>query len=308
MMGAESPSPLSGSAGAAPRTGAATAILPLTAPPSAGARTEEPVLQFAGVSVFRRGQKRPVLDRIRFTVHRGEILGFAGVGGNGLGTLEALLGGFLHPSAGSILHRGRDISHLKTRALRREGLAYVPADRLSVGSAPGAGIEENFIINRLGAFSRRGIIDRKAVKSFSGGLISRYGIAGASALGTKPLSSLSGGNIQKLILAREIEQFRDYIVFSEPTWGLDIAASAYVYERINALKAAGAAVILISSNLDEIILNANRILVFYRGTVAAELANPLLGREDVSEGVSFKEEIGAYMMGIKHQEKEDSHG
>ncbi|GHV88505.1 heme ABC transporter ATP-binding protein [Spirochaetia bacterium] len=267
-----------------------------------------PVISFEDVTVARHGQKRPVLDRISFTAHAGEILGFAGVGGNGLGTLEAVLGGFLPITQGRILHRKRDISSLKTKALRREGLAYVPASRLSVGSAGGASVTENMIVNRRGEFSRRFFLDRRAITRFTGDLVERYGIAGGPG---KMVRSLSGGNIQKLILAREIDQFRDYIVFSEPTWGLDVSAGRYVYEQIGILREKGAAILILSSNLDEILANADRIFVFYRGTVAAEIANPAAenAAEDRETTARIKEEIGAHMMGLKHQDKRETrHG
>ena len=112
---------------------------------------------------------------------------------------------------------------------------------------------------------------------------------------SQPIGTLSGGNIQKVILAREIEQYRDYIVFSEPTWGLDVASSRFVYERMVELRNNGAAVVLISSNLDEILALSDRIIVFYRGTVVASLT------EDEVKQVS-KEEMGSYMLGLKRQE------
>ncbi|GHV87564.1 heme ABC transporter ATP-binding protein [Spirochaetia bacterium] len=251
----------------------------------------KPVLNFDHVTVKRRGQKRLLLDDISFTVNAGEILGFAGVGGNGLGVLEAVLGGFLPITSGKIYHREKDISRFDAPHLRREGLAYVPADRLRVGSAPGATVNENIILNRRGKFSSGGFLDFKAIRSFSAGLIRRYDISGD---GDQNAVTLSGGNIQKMILAREIDQFQDYIVFSEPTWGLDIAAGAYVYGEIGKLRDRGAAVILISTNLDEILSLADRIIVFYRGTIAAELDNR-------NNNPDIKEEIGGYMMGLKKQ-------
>ncbi|MDR1128357.1 MAG: ABC transporter ATP-binding protein [Treponema sp.] len=264
-----------------------------------------PVLSFEKVTVLRRGQKRPALNSVSFTVCSGEVLGFAGVGGNGLGTLEAVLGGFLPVSRGRILLRGKDISALKTRSLRKLDLAYVPGDRLSVGTAPGASVAENMMVNRRRGFFPRGLLDGKALSRFTGDLIDRYGIAGKA---EQPLRSLSGGNIQKLILAREIDRYRDYIVFSEPTWGLDVSSSRYVYDQIGLLRGRGAAVILISSNMDEILFNADRVLVFCRGAVAAEIANPLAGMEGADEKQSqlsclsqlsrLKEEIGSYMLGL----------
>ena len=252
----------------------------------------EPVVFFDNVTIKRRGQKRPLLDRLSFTVHSGEILGFAGVGGNGLGALEAVLGGFLHPASGTILHRGRDISRLNIRRLRNQGLAYVPADRLRVGSAPEASVDENMIIDRRHELTRMGFLDLGAIKRFVADLFSRYSIAGDA--GSKQASSLSGGNLQKLILAREIEQFRDYIVFSEPSWGLDIAASNFVWKEIAALRAKGAAIILISTNLDEILALADRIIVMYRGKAAGEFIN----MKSPGESASIKEKIGACMQGL----------
>jgi simple sugar transport system ATP-binding protein len=246
----------------------------------------EPVIAFENVTAIRRGQTQPLLKEVSFSVRQGEILGFAGVGGNGLGVLEAMLGGFIHPASGRILHRGRDISRLNIRRLRNQGLAFVPADRLRVGSAPGLTVEENMIIDRRVEFSRAGFFDRKSIRDFSAALIRRYGIAGA---GGDPVSSLSGGNIQKMILAREIDQFRDYIVFSEPTWGLDIAAAAYVYGELAKLRDRGAAVILISTNLEDILNCADRIMVMYRGSVAAEFT-------DLGGAETIKEEIGACML------------
>jgi simple sugar transport system ATP-binding protein len=214
--------------------------------------------------------------------------------------LEAALGGFLHPASGKILHRGRDISRLNIRRLRNQGLAYVPADRLRVGSAPEAAVDENAIIDRRHELTRMGFLDRGAIGSFVMDMFRRYNIAGDA--GSKRASSLSGGNLQKLILAREIDQFRDYIVFSEPGWGLDIAAGNFVWEEIASLRAKGAAIILISTNLDEILALAGRIIVMYRGKAAGEFINP--GAADtgaeapIAGTTSIKEKIGDCMQGL----------
>ncbi|MDR2741940.1 MAG: ABC transporter ATP-binding protein [Treponema sp.] len=264
----------------------------------------EPVIAFENVTVERRGQKQPLLDNVSFAVRAGEILAFAGVGGNGLGMLEAVLGGFLPVTAGRILLCGEDVSRFRTRELRKRGLAYVPADRLGVGSAGEAMVWENMIVNRRREFFRWGkgswsrgrvprfLPDRKKMLRYANHLIERFGVMGDA---NQRLGVLSGGNIQKVILAREIDQYRDYIVFSEPAWGLDVAASRYVYEQITELRGKGAAVILISSNLDEILSLADRVIVFYRGAATVELHLEGNGRN-----TGIKEEIGAYMTGFKH--------
>ncbi|MDR0568993.1 MAG: ABC transporter ATP-binding protein [Spirochaetaceae bacterium] len=262
-----------------------------SAPDKRRKRTRSPgpeALIFDSVTVKHRSQERPLLDSVSFTVRRGEIVGFAGAGGNGLEALEAVLGGLLPISSGRILCGGEDISGLDARGLRRRGLAYVPADRLHLGSALEASVPENIMLGRREEFVRGGFLDVNAVSRFSRKLFERYGITGNEGL---RIGSLSGGNIQKVILAREIDLFRDYIVFSEPTWGLDAASGAYVYKQMSALREKGAAVLLISSNLDEILANADRILVFYRGSVAAEITQP-------ETNTNAKEIIGAYMLGI----------
>ncbi|MDR2485715.1 MAG: ABC transporter ATP-binding protein [Treponema sp.] len=262
-----------------------------TNPPEQRRPRGEPVLCFEQVAVMRRGQARPLLNQVSFTAHRGEILGFAGVGGNGLEVLEAVLGGFLPITSGKILCRNEDISGLDARRLRKRGLAYVPADRLHLGSALEASIPENIMVGRRKEFVRGGFLDLKGISRFSRTLFERYGITGNEGL---RIGSLSGGNIQKVILAREIDLFQDYIVFSEPAWGLDAAAGRYVYEQMSRLREQGAAILLISSNLDEILALADRILVFYQGAVAAEI-------QEVRAGAAVKERIGAYMLGL-HQD------
>jgi simple sugar transport system ATP-binding protein len=246
----------------------------------------EAVIAFDNVTVKRKGQKRPLLDKVSFQVGKGEILGFAGVGGNGLGVIEAVLGGFLHPAHGKIFHNGKDISGLGIRALRKQGLAYVPADRLRVGSAKDALIEENLIVNCRDEFSKGMIINKKAAREFSNALAQSYCIEGAKV--NEKAAFLSGGNLQKLILAREINLLRDYIVFSEPAWGLDIASSNFIMKEIRALRER-AAVILISTNLDEIISLADRIIVMYRGRIAGIFENT---------GALVKEAVGNAMQGI----------
>jgi len=257
-------------------------------------KQQEPVIVFDSVTVMRHGQRQALLDKVSFNIYAGEILGFAGVGGNGLGVLEAVLGGFLHPVSGKILHRGHDISQLNIRRLRNRGLAFVPADRLGVGSAPAASIAENFIVDRRGEFTRMGFLDSRAIKDFTARLIRHYNIVQPDFLRAGSgradnAASLSGGNLQKLILAREIDQFRDYIVFSEPCWGLDFASSAFVRAEISALREKGAAIALISTNLDEILELADRIIVMYRGTIAGVFTN---------NTASIKEKIGACMQGL----------
>ena len=257
----------------------------------------KPVIEFDSVTVRRHRQKLPLLDNVSFSVRPAEILGFAGVGGNGLGVIEAVLGGFLHPSQGRILHNGKDVSAFNIRSLRREGLAYVPADRLRVASATDATIEENMAINRRHEFMK-GFKNKRAIQEFSKKLAETYNIEGAK--GNDKCFVLSGGNLQKLILAREIDCLKDYIVFSEPTWGLDIASSRFIMGEIETLRKRGAAVVLISTNLDEILTLANRIIVMYRGRIAGVYENT--NNKSLSDK-TLKEEIGNCMQGLGRKVK-----
>jgi simple sugar transport system ATP-binding protein len=247
----------------------------------------DPVIEFKNVTVKRKGQKLPLLDDVSFSVSSSEILGFAGVGGNGLGVIEAVLGGFLHPVKGKIFHTGKDISNFKIQQLRKEGLAFVPSDRVRIGSAINATIGENLIINRRHEFFKW-ILNKKAARNFSKNLTENYNIEGVQE--SKNCAALSGGNLQKLILAREINCLKDYIVFSDPTWGLDIASSRFIMNEIENLKKKGAAIVLISTNLDEILSLADRIIVMYKGRIAKEFLN--------SGNESLKTEIGKSMQGL----------
>jgi simple sugar transport system ATP-binding protein len=257
---------------------------------------KKPIIVFDAVTVLRRGQQQPLLDKVSFSVKPGEILGFAGVGGNGLGVLEAVLGGFLHPSSGHITHNGNDISRLNIRRLRNQGLAYIPADRLRVGSALGATVNENIIIDRRHELSFAGFLDKKMINNFSNELVKRYNIAMSD--GNQPAATLSGGNLQKMILAREIDQFRDYFVFSEPTWGLDMSAGAFVWSEIFRLREKGAAIILISTNLDGILELSDRIIVMYRGRAAKEFDVASETNTSGTDAPSLKEKIGGCMQGL----------
>ncbi|MCL2763736.1 MAG: ATP-binding cassette domain-containing protein [Treponema sp.] len=254
-------------------------------------KNKSPVIVFDNVIVRRQGQKRPLLDNVSFSVNAGEILGFAGVGGNGLGVIEAVMGGFLHPASGKILYKGMDITNFGSRALRKLGLSYVPADRKRVGSAQDATIEENIIVNRRDEYFNYFNKKLRKNESFTGAfheIWSKYNIDAPDL--KEKAGTLSGGNLQKLILAREINKLNDYIIFSEPTWGLDFASSQFMLEEINNLRKNKAAIILISTNLDEIISLSDRIIVMYRGKIAGEYEN--------GNDKRIKELIGKSMQGI----------
>jgi len=246
-----------------------------------------PVLELQEVGLKPRGRARPLLDRVSLTVCACEIVGVAGVGGNGLKELEDVVTGLRRISSGRILQEGEDVSNLSSVGLRKRGLAYVPADRMARGSSLESSVQENMIISQRHGFIRAGFLKGEEIQEFAERLTRSFSIDGSpdSLLGT-----LSGGNIQKVILARELAAEAGLIVFSEPTWGLDVASSQFVYEKILEMRASGAGILLISSNLDEVLGIADRIAVMYRGRLVSMRPN--------DRGLT-KELIGEYMLGLR---------
>ncbi len=247
----------------------------------------DPILELRDITIRCRGQGRPLLDTINLQVRSGELVGIAGVGGNGLAEIEDVIGGLRHASSGQIFLHGEDVTALGPEDLREVGLAYVPADRLHRGASLPSSVRENCIVTKHHDFLKAGVLQRRNTREFTEELIDHFSIDAAEGM---PVGNLSGGNIQKMILARELAADTDFILFSEPTWGLDIASSQFVYERMLELRARGAGVLLISSNLDEILGLADTILVMYRGRVVGRLEN--------TEAVT-KEIIGEYMLGLR---------
>ncbi len=245
------------------------------------------VIELKDVTLREKGQERPLLDKVNMQIHSGEIVGVAGVGGNGLGELEDVISGLREVSGGVILHNAEDITRLSSLSLRERGLAYVPQDRLFRGSSLQSTVSENMIISNHHLFLKGGVFKKKEVQAFTDELTQHFSIDGD----TKALiATLSGGNIQKVILARELATRSDFFVFSEPSWGLDVACSEFIYSKILEIRKQGVAVLLISSNLDEIQGLADTIVVMYRGRVVCSFPNT----RDLS-----RELIGEYMLGLR---------
>ncbi len=254
--------------------------------PTAGAKK---IFELRNVSILS-GDIKPILDGVSFSVAPGEIVGVTAAAGNGLRELEDAVSGLRNISSGQIFFRGEDITNLSTRRFRQKGFAYVPADRMNRGSSLQASVRQNLIIVDHTNFTRHGILDRRSIGSFVRTKLRQFSIAGNADL---PLRYLSGGNIQKVVLARELSIETDFIIFSEPTWGLDSAAGEYVYKKIRVHRDKGKGVLLFSSNLDEILGLADTVLVLFHGSVAGEFYN---------DGKLTKELVGKYMLGLKKNE------
>jgi general nucleoside transport system ATP-binding protein len=238
---------------------------------SAGAPAERPGLAVDGLRLFERGLEK--LTGVSLSVARGEILGVAGVDGNGQKELAECILGLRRPGAGTVLFGGRRVDRMTVAQRKKLGLAYVSDDRHRDGLVLEMDLAENFLLRALAipGFSRHGIIDRRKCRTAAEAAISDYGIKTTGAASAARL--LSGGNQQKLILARELAGSPSVIVASQPTRGLDVGATEFIRERLLACRATGAAVLLVSIDLDEILALSDRIVVMHRGTLSPSVDN-----------------------------------
>jgi simple sugar transport system ATP-binding protein len=223
---------------------------------------------------------------VSFDVKRGEIVGLAGVEGNGQTQLGAVLAGLLDPSAGRVVVNGTDMTGRAPRELSRMGVGIIPEDRHAVGCHLKLSVAENLFLGKLREFTRFGLLRRDAMAGAAEARMQAHDVRAAGP--NAPMSSLSGGNQQKVVLARELSL--DPLVFllaAQPTRGLDVGAVESVYAEIRKACERGAGVLLVSSELDELLAVADRVLVIYRGRIVGEL----------QAGPEHRDAIGTLMSG-----------
>ncbi len=256
-------------------------------PPShvEGVRRPEAALMVDGL-VVRDADGVVRVDNVTLTVEPGEIVAIAGVEGNGQSELGAVLSGMRAPTDGRFFVNGVPLAGATPKQLSAAGMGVVPEDRHAVGCVLPMSVAENLFLDRLGRFRRLGLLDRSRMIAEASALMARFDVraAGPSA----PFSSLSGGNQQKTVLARELtlEPLR-FLLAAHPTRGLDVGAVEAVYGHIREACARGVGVLLISSELDELLRVADRVVVMYRGR--------LMG--SCSADPAERERIGAWMAG-----------
>ena len=212
-----------------------------------------------------------VVDGATFEVRAGEILGIAGVAGNGQDELVEALNGLRKVRSGSISLYGDDVTNHSSRELSERGVAYIPGDRQRYGLVLVYPIKDNLILTDYyhPPYSRRGVIDQGAIARRAKELIPEFDIRTPSA--DVPASTLSGGNQQKLIVAREFSRELKLLVADQPTRGIDVGSIEFIHKQIVAKRDAGTAVLLVSAELDEIMELSDRIGVMYRGRLVAIL-------------------------------------
>jgi simple sugar transport system ATP-binding protein len=209
----------------------------------------------------------PALVDVDLDVRAGEILGIAGVSGNGQRELAEVIAGLRGCDAGSILMDGRTITGIPTSARIRGGLAYIPEERMRDGTIGAFSVEENLMLLDHGnrPFSRWSFLNFRAIAEYAEQLIRTFDVKTPNR--STPVKNLSGGNIQKLVLARELSREPKVLVAAQPTRGVDIGATEYIHRRLIEQRVKGTATILISEDLDEVRALSDRIAVMYEGRV-----------------------------------------
>lgn len=244
-------------------------------------------LTVRGLSVPRDDPFGTDLQGIHFELRTGEILGVAGVSGNGQRELLACLSGEdRRAPPGSIELRSQDVSRWSSAQRRTLGLHFVPEERLGRGAVPAMSLAHNTLLTRKEPIERGWWINRSRMRALAAHLIDRYDVRSG---GPQSLAqSLSGGNLQKFIVGRELDAQPEVLIVAQPTWGVDVGATAQIRAALLALRDAGAAVLLVSEELDELFELADRLVVMSKGQLS-----PPMGRDQATT-----ERIGQWMSGL----------
>ncbi len=228
------------------------------------------VLEIRGATVLGSDGHK-MLDDLSITVRAGEIVGLAGVEGNGQRQLGDVLSGLVHLDRGMILVSGKEIDTAKPGDLTDARVGVIPEDRHDSGCVLDMTVAENLAFGALTGLSRNGVIDRKAMEVRAEELMKAFDIQARSP--NAPMGSLSGGNQQRVVLARELSADPVVLVAAQPTRGLDVGAIEYMSERIRAAAIDGVGVLLISTEIEEVLTLAHRICVIHEGRIIGEMAH-----------------------------------
>lgn len=250
----------------------------------------ETVLKVEDMTVASKMHKNNAVKKVSFNVRRGEIVCIAGIDGNGQTELVYGLTGLDKMVEGKILFNGKDITNAGIRERSKSGMSHIPEDRHKHGLVLDYTLEQNMVLQRYWdvEFQKYGFIKNGAVRGYAERLIEQYDVRS----GQGPVTvarSMSGGNQQKAIIAREIDKNPDLLVAVQPTRGLDVGAIEYIHSQLVAQRDKGKAVLLVSLELDEVMNVSDRILVMYEGEIVGQL----------DPKTTTVEELGLYMAGAK---------
>ena len=253
------------------------------------------VLDVEGVTIHNDQRKKDSVKDVTFQVHAGEIVCLAGIEGNGQTELVYGLTGLEKLSGGKITLDGKDITRESIRQRSKDGMSHIPEDRHKHGLVLDYSLENNMVLQRYWQpeFQKGGFIQSDKVREYSDKLIAQYDVRSGQGSSTI-VRSMSGGNQQKAIIAREIDKDPKLLVAVQPTRGLDVGAIEYIHRQIVAQRDKGKAVLLVSLELDEVMNLSDRILVMYEGQIVGEL--------DPKQ--TTVQELGLYMSGAKRSGKD----
>jgi len=237
-----------------------------------------------------------VVNNISFSVRKGEILGVAGVEGNGQGELVEIITGLKKIHFGEVTINDKSIKSLSIKDIRNLGTCHIPEDRMTYGVAEALDIEQNLLSDKydIPEFTGRVLTKPKAIRRNSLKLVEEYRIKCGSPL--QEVKMLSGGNIQKVVVAREFSSNPELVIADQPTRGIDVGATEFIRKRLVELRDDGSAVLLVSADLNEVLELSDSLIVMYGGEITAYIENT----KSLSE-----EELGLYMLGINRQKPEE---
>lgn len=239
---------------------------------------------------------RKMLDKMSFSVRKGEILGIAGVEGNGQRELVEMLFNLNVPDAGTVTVNGVDIIAMPQRKIRELGVSLIPEDRMVYGIASSGTIEENIMSDRFDKkkFNKGMLFNMDAMHEESDQLIQDYLVLCKNR--NQQVGMLSGGNIQKVVVAREFSADPTLIIADQPTRGIDVGATEFIRKKLVQLSREGAAVLLVSADLNEVMELSDSLIVFYNGKIAAYFEDTSMLTDEI---------MGEYMLGLKKQTEEE---
>ena len=251
------------------------------------------ILDVNGMCVASKGHKRNAVNDVTFQVRGGEIVCIAGIDGNGQTELVYGLSGLEPLNGGSIQLCGQDITHASIRKRSVMGMSHIPEDRHKHGLVLDYSLEDNLVLQRYfePEFTNKlGFLKRKNIRTYANRLIERFDVRSGQGAVTRA-RSMSGGNQQKAIIAREIDKAPELLIAVQPTRGLDVGAIEYIHKQLVEQRDAGKAVLLVSLELDEVMNVSDRILVMYEGEIVGEFDPHKV----------TVEELGLYMAGAKRE-------
>ena len=250
----------------------------------------ESVLSVQNLTVRSKTNNKALVNNVSFNVRRGEIVCIAGIDGNGQSELVYTLSGIMKQESGHIFVNNKDVTHMSIRERNTVGLSHIPEDRHKHGLVLDYSLENNFVLKQYygNRFAKHGFLNFKAIRQYADNLIEKFDVRSGQGAITRT-RSMSGGNQQKAIIAREIDLSNDLLIAVQPTRGLDVGAIEYIRKELLAQRDAGKAVLLVSLELDEVLEVPDRILVMYEGEIVGEL----------DPKHTTAQELGLYMAGAQ---------